>query len=119
MDEYTRPHPDNAALLTIDVQNDFTLPGSAAEIDGTAAAVPRMRRLVETFREDGQPIVDWEPPADPVFVLSDHRDFTAEELDVLGDAAADRIRLGPRPIHADHAITVAHNYLDTDGYGRY
>jgi len=57
MDEYTRPHPDNAALLTIDVQNDFTLPGSPAEIDGTAAAVPRMRRLVEAFREDGRPIV--------------------------------------------------------------
>jgi nicotinamidase-related amidase len=57
MDEYTRPHPDRAALLTIDVQNDFTLPGGPAEIDGTAAAVPRMRRLVEAFRAREGPVV--------------------------------------------------------------
>ncbi|PSP47799.1 cysteine hydrolase [Halobacteriales archaeon QH_1_68_42] len=57
MDEYTRPHPDRAALLTIDVQNDFTLPGGPAEIDGTAAAVPRMRRLVEAFRVREAPVV--------------------------------------------------------------
>lgn len=57
MDEYTRPHPDRAALLTIDVQNDFTLPGGPAEIDGTAEAVPRMRRLVEAFRAQEAPVV--------------------------------------------------------------
>ena len=57
MDEYTRPHPDRAALLTIDVQNDFTLPGAPAEIDGTAAAVPWMRRLVEAFRAREGPVV--------------------------------------------------------------
>jgi tRNA (pseudouridine54-N1)-methyltransferase len=27
-----------------------------------------------------------------------------------------RVSLGPERIHADHAIVVAHNYLDTDGY---
>lgn len=57
MDDYIRPHRDSAALLTIDVQNDFTLPGAPAEIDGTAAAVPRMQRLVETFRSEDAPIV--------------------------------------------------------------
>jgi len=96
-------------------------PGVEIRRFGFAGAIDWLgdRGTIVHLHEDGQPIVDWEPPADPVFVLSDHRDFTAEELDVLGDAAADRIRLGPRPIHADHAITVAHNYLDTDGYGRY
>jgi len=57
MDDYTRPNPDRAALLTIDVQNDFTLPGAPAEIPGTMAAVPEMARLVEAFRATDAPIV--------------------------------------------------------------
>ncbi|PSQ59058.1 MAG: tRNA (pseudouridine(54)-N(1))-methyltransferase TrmY, partial [Halobacteriales archaeon SW_9_67_25] len=27
--------------------------------------------------------------------------------------------LGPRPLHGDQAITVAHNWLDTDGFLRW
>jgi nicotinamidase-related amidase len=57
MDEYTRPDPDRAVLLTVDVQNDFTLPGAPGEIPGTAEAVPRMRRLVEAFRAADAPVV--------------------------------------------------------------
>lgn len=57
MNEYIRPHRDSAVLLTIDTQNDFTLPGAPAEIEGTAEAVPRMQRLVETFRSKDKPIV--------------------------------------------------------------
>ena len=57
MDEYTRPDPDRAVLLTVDVQNDFTLPGAPGEIPGTAEAVPRMRRLVEAFRAAAAPVV--------------------------------------------------------------
>jgi nicotinamidase-related amidase len=57
MDEHVRPHPDRAALLTIDTQRDFTLPGAPAEIDGTMAAVPRMERLVGAFRAADRPVV--------------------------------------------------------------
>jgi len=57
MDEYIRPHRDSAALLTVDTQNDFTLAGAPAEIDGTAEAVPQMQRLVEAFRLREAPIV--------------------------------------------------------------
>jgi len=57
MSEYVEPHWDRAALLTIDVQNDFTRPGAPAEIEGTADAVPEMRRLAEAFRSAGAPIV--------------------------------------------------------------
>jgi len=71
------------------------------------------------LHEDGTPVVEREPPTDPIFVLSDHRDFTERETDLLADAADARLRLGPERIHADHAITVAHNYLDTDGFTRY
>jgi nicotinamidase-related amidase len=57
MGEYTHPHRDSAALLTVDTQRDFTLPGAPAEIEGTAEAVPQMQRLVEAFRSEGAPIV--------------------------------------------------------------
>jgi tRNA (pseudouridine54-N1)-methyltransferase len=71
---------------------------------------------VVALHEDGDPATAVDPPADPVFVLSDHRDFTPEERDALAAAADHRLRLGPRTLHADHAITVAHHYCDTDGY---
>ncbi|WP_459191564.1 tRNA (pseudouridine(54)-N(1))-methyltransferase TrmY [Halosimplex sp. J119] len=74
---------------------------------------------VVQLHEAGDPVVDVEPPEDPVFVLSDHNDFAASEADLLAEAADERVRLGPERLHADHAITVAHNYLDTDGFGRY
>jgi len=57
MNEYTRPDPNRAVLLTIDTQNDFTLPGAPAEVAGTAEAVPRIQRLVETARSEGVPVV--------------------------------------------------------------
>ena len=79
------------------------------EIDGT---------LIE-LHEEGEPVVEVEPPAESVFVLSDHRDFAEREAEVLTERADARVRLGPERLHADHAITVAHNWLDTGGYARY
>ena len=74
---------------------------------------------VVQLHEDGDPVVDVDPPADPVFVLSDHRDFTGRESDLLAETANLRVRLGPEALHADHAVTVAHTYLDTDGFEQY
>jgi len=74
---------------------------------------------VVTLHEDGDPAAEVDPPADPLFVLSDHRDFTDDESSLLAAAADERLRLGPEVLHADHAITVAHNYLDTEGYATY
>ncbi|TMT85616.1 tRNA (pseudouridine(54)-N(1))-methyltransferase TrmY [Haloterrigena sp. H1] len=73
------------------------------------------------LHEDGEAVVDVgaERLADAVFVLSDHRDFTDAEVDVLEESADQRLRLGPQLLHADQAITVAHHYLDTDGYERF
>jgi tRNA (pseudouridine54-N1)-methyltransferase len=71
------------------------------------------------LQENGTPITDLDPPENPVFVLSDHRDFTDGEADLLAERADERVRLSPRKLHANHAITVAHNYLDTAGFERY
>jgi len=68
---------------------------------------------------DGQPAVEIDPPAKPVFLLSDHRDFTESERQTIDAVADERVSLGPRPLHGDQAITVAHNWLDTDGFLRW
>jgi nicotinamidase-related amidase len=45
------------ALITVDVQNDFTLPGAPAEIPGTFEAVAAMGRLADAFRRCAMPII--------------------------------------------------------------
>ena len=57
MNPYTQPHPEAAALLTIDVQRDFSLAGAPLEIPGTMDAVPRIRRLLDAFRAADRLIV--------------------------------------------------------------
>jgi len=84
----------------------------------TLSAVAAEGTVVQ-LHEDGDPVVDVVPPTDPVFVLSDHHDFGAEETEQIEARAEARVSLGPEPLHADHAVTVAHNYLDTDGFSQY
>lgn len=56
MDKYTAPNLKKSALLTIDVQNDFTLPGAIAEIPGTYNIVPNIVRLLNVYRKNKFPI---------------------------------------------------------------
>ena len=86
--------------------------------EGTLEEVARGSTVVE-LHEDGAPVVDVETPESPVFVLSDHRDFGATEREHISGHADRQLSLGPHPLHADHAVTVAHNYLDTEGFERY
>jgi nicotinamidase-related amidase len=51
------PTPGRSALLTIDVQRDFSLPSSPTHVPGTMDAVSRMRVLLDAFRSAGRPIV--------------------------------------------------------------
>jgi nicotinamidase-related amidase len=53
---YTAPDFTSMALITIDTQRD-TLDGGPLEIAGTSAILPRMQRLLETFRRMQMPIV--------------------------------------------------------------
>jgi nicotinamidase-related amidase len=55
--DHTAPDTTRSALLTIDVQNDFVLPGAPAEIAGTYELVPAIRDLLSTFRRSGLPII--------------------------------------------------------------
>jgi tRNA (pseudouridine54-N1)-methyltransferase len=98
-----------------------TSPGVSLYRMGVEATFDRVARdaTVVQLHEDGEPLVDAEPPEDPLFVLSDHHDFADAEAELLAENADRRVRVGPELLHADHTITVAHNYLDTEGYERY
>ncbi|WP_281195428.1 tRNA (pseudouridine(54)-N(1))-methyltransferase TrmY [Halorubrum sp. F4] len=88
--------------------------GLSATLEHLAAA----GTLVQ-LHEEGAPLVEAEPPDDPVFVLSDHHDFSETESSLLADACDRRLRVGPERLHADHTVSVVHNWLDTDGYTAY
>ena len=96
-----------------------TSPGVSLTRVGFEPTLSATDGTVVQLHEDGDPVVDVSVPADPVFVLSDHRDFADRERELLAEAADERVRLGPERLHADHAITVAHNYLDTEAFERY
>ncbi|WP_372008176.1 cysteine hydrolase family protein [Paenibacillus chitinolyticus] len=57
MNTYIQPNLVTAALLTIDTQNDFSLPGAPAEIPGTSEVLPVMGRLLEQCRARGIPVI--------------------------------------------------------------
>lgn len=86
--------------------------------EATLESVGAEGTVVE-LHEDGTPLVEAGVPIDPVFVLSDHHDFTEREAALLADRADRRLRVGPEVLHADQTITVAHNWLDTEGYVTY
>jgi len=86
--------------------------------ESTLDAVAREGTVVE-LHEDGEPLVDAEPPENPIFVLSDHNDFSAEEAELLAETADRRLSVGPEVLHADQTMTVVHNWVDTEGYVTY
>lgn len=76
------------------------------------------RGTIVHLAADGEPVAGVTPPADPTFVLSDHRSFSEAEAAVIEDLASRRLSVGPRHLHANQAIAVAHTWLDTDGFGQ-
>lgn len=60
----------------------------------------------------GTPVQEWSPPADPVFLLSDHVPFTKAEYAAIDARGAQRVSLGPHWYHGNHAVSVVHWWLD-------
>lgn len=96
-------------------------PGIYVSNRGFESVLQRAGRegTVVQLHEDGDPLPELEPPEHPVFVLSDHQDFTGDEAAMLQEAAEARVSVGPEALHADHTISVVHNFLDTEGYTTY
>jgi tRNA (pseudouridine54-N1)-methyltransferase len=82
--------------------------GLAETLDALADAGPLVRLGL-----DGAPARETPAPSDPVFVLSDHRAFSDADRAVLDERTVRTVSLGPVALHANQAITVAHNWLDT------
>jgi hypothetical protein len=47
---------DNMALLIIDMQNDFVLPGAPVHVAGAEASIPAIQRILQAFRADNRPV---------------------------------------------------------------
>lgn len=71
--------------------------------------------VVCQLHEDGDPIGESQPPENPIFVLSNHTDLDDTAAEIVDKYADRRVSLGPEPLHADHAISVVHNWLDRSG----
>lgn len=94
-------------------------PGVYVARRGLADILEETDGTLVQLHEDGEPATQTSPPADPIFVLSDHESFASEEMETLEKADARRVKIGPKRIHADHAIAIAHNWVDTAGYAQY
>jgi tRNA (pseudouridine54-N1)-methyltransferase len=94
-------------------------PGVSIRRGGLDSLLADLEANVVTLHAEGAPIVDLDSLSDPAFVLSDHREFTDVEADLLATRADERVSVGPTALHADQAITVANNFLDTGGYTDY
>lgn len=57
MDQYVHPDFTRCVVITIDTQNDFSLPGAVAEIKGTYEVLPQMKKLLYLCRTMGIPII--------------------------------------------------------------
>lgn len=57
MDHYTEPDFECAAFISIDMQNDFVLPGAVAEIPETHAVLPNIEKLLRFARGYALPII--------------------------------------------------------------
>ena len=72
-------------------------------------AQSKVERLI-LLHERGEPLRGFPLPRDVGFVLSDHLEFLPEELELL--KGLPRLSLGPKVLHADHCIIIAHHELD-------
>jgi tRNA (pseudouridine54-N1)-methyltransferase len=119
-----RLNPDErstAARLQQALQDPWSVPDWKEVQRGLAVARFGLEGLLDDLRgkctpvlldPQGTPITQWEPAADPLFLLSDHTPFTASEYAALEERKVQRVSLGPHWYHGNHAISVVQWFLD-------
>ncbi len=84
------PNYASCALVVIDFQNDFVLPGAPLEIAGSYPLLPRLTELVRGFRAAGKPIVHvvrcYLPDGSNVDLCRRERVRTSEEAIIRPDS---------------------------------
>ncbi len=88
-------------------------PGIFVARRGLRKALEEIQSRVERLfllHEEGPSLHEAELVPDIGFILSDHLEFSPWELELMRDLP--RLSLGPKSLHADHCIIIAHNELD-------
>jgi len=57
LNKYTDPDYKKAALIIIDVQNDFTLMDAPDKIEGTFELINVYNEIIDIFRKRNKPII--------------------------------------------------------------
>lgn len=81
-----------------------------SSLESTLDGLARRGAHPVVLHEDGELLDPTMLPADPAFVLSDHLNFTDEELRILEELP--RLSLGPTVLHTSQCITITHYLLD-------
>ena len=64
------------------------------------------------LREDGTDVFKSDIPKDPVFILSDNRDLSEDEENIIFERSPITVGIGPHSLHADHCMIIVHNAMD-------
>ena len=97
---------DRHALLIIDMQHDFAVPGGACEVPGAHATIPTIRKVLGRFRDLGLPVfhVVREYRADGSDVEITRLDALMEKNMVVPGTQGGRIAPGLEPVEGDYRI---------------
>ncbi|MGB6206271.1 cysteine hydrolase family protein [Mycobacterium sp.] len=111
-DPYTRPRPDSAALVLIDVQPDFYADDAPLPIEGTKAAIPAMASLVTEFRDRARPIVHvvrlYRPDGSNADLVRRQAIEQGARFAVPGSAGSQIApELLPNPVELDHELLLS------------
>ncbi|MFQ5919337.1 MAG: tRNA (pseudouridine(54)-N(1))-methyltransferase TrmY [Thermoplasmata archaeon] len=87
-------------------------PGIYVSRRGLPDLLARLGEGLIYLHEDGEDIRRASLPSRSAFLLSDHRNLTAGEAALVEKAQPQVVRVGPRTVHANHAIVLVHNELD-------
>ncbi|HWF68758.1 MAG TPA: isochorismatase family cysteine hydrolase [Mycobacterium sp.] len=111
-DPYTRPLPDSAVLVLIDVQRDFYADDAPLPIEGTKAAIPAMAALVTEFRDRAMPIVHvvrlYRPDGSNADMVRKQAIEQGARYAIPGSAGSQIApELLPNPVELDHELLLS------------
>jgi len=111
-DPYTRPLPDSAALVLIDVQRDFYADDAPLPVEGTATAIPAMARLATEFRDRALPIVHvvrlYRPDGSNADIVRKLAIEQGARIAVPGSTGSQiASELLPNPVELDHELLLS------------
>jgi nicotinamidase-related amidase len=95
------------ALIIIDMQNDFVLPGAPACVSGAFATIPSIKRLLDLFRGKGLPVFhvtrEYREDGSDVEITRRHGFLNDEPYVVAGTKGCDIVE-GLAPLEGEHRV---------------